>query len=134
MIKMKTLKHKLLSESEKEVELSEEYSETADNLIRDLRGLQSPEDIIGTLTKYGYSFDTQINTAAHAFFYAAEGSPESKKINDKLHILLGMRAIDEDTKVGYIKLREEYDEKKRKFQRDNDSMYDQLAWHLGNLK
>lgn len=131
---MKTLKHKLLSEPEKEIELSEEYSNIANNLINDLRGLQSPEDIIGTLTKYGYYFDNQINTAAHAFFYSKTGSPEQKKINDKLHILLGMRAIDEDTKVGYVKLRKEYDDKKIKFQRENDSMYDQLAWHLGNLK
>ena len=131
---MKTLKHKLLSIPNKEIDISEEYAQIAYNLIKDLGNLQYPEDVIGALYKYGYAFDNQINTQAHAFFDSKRESPENKKITDKLHILIGMKGVDEDTRVGSVELKKKYERINKEFHRKNNSVYDKLAWHLGNLE
>ena len=123
---MKTLKHKLLSIPDKEVELSEEYSKIADNLIKDLGRLGYPEDVIGALYKYGYAFDNQINTQAHAFFDSKRGSSESNKVIDKIYITLGQRALDKDTALGIAKLKEEYNNKKGRLGLRNTIKYGKL--------
>jgi len=126
---MKTLKHKLLSIPNKEIDISEEYAQIAYNLIKDLGNLQYPEDVIGALYKYGYAFDNQINTQAHAFFDSKRGSPESEKVIDKIYITLGQRALDKDTELGMSKLKEGYQKKRQKLNLKNNMMYGRL----GNL-
>lgn len=123
---MKTLKHKLLSIPDKEIDISEAYAKIADNLIKDLQSLESPEDIIGTLNVYGYAFDNAINTEAHAFFYSKRESPESEKVIDKIYIALGQRALDKDTELGMAKLKEGYQKKKNRLGLRNNIKYGRL--------
>lgn len=129
---METVKHKLLSILDKEADLSEEYVKIADSLIKDLKELESPQDIIGTLHKYGYAFDNSINTAAHAFFYSKMGSHLYNKSVDSLYIELGKKAIEADTKLGMTKLKEgDNNYKKRIFSLNNSIKYSRLNQILG---
>jgi hypothetical protein len=131
---MKDNKYKLLSENEKPVKVPERSIKIADNLINDLKNLEDRSEVINILHKYIYAWDAPINNAAHNLYGSKPESPEYKEASDKLHVLIGMRVIDEDTKVGYIKINEECNNKKIRLQNKNDKMYNNLVSCLGKLE
>jgi hypothetical protein len=123
---MKTLKHKLLSLPGKEIEISEEYAETADNIIRDLKASKSQDDIRGVLNVYGYAWDATMNDYARGILESTEDSSYHKRSIDKIYIKLGKEALNRDNALGKAKLEEEYIKKNKRFVARNGIKYARL--------
>ena len=123
---MKTLKHKLLSIPGKEVELSEEYAQTADSIIKDLKALKSKEGINQVLNVYGYAWDTTMHDFAMGILESSEDSSYHKRSIDRIYIKLGKEAIEKDTELGLGKLKEEYQRKKNLLGLSNSIRYGRL--------